>query len=98
MKLYSKNIAITFIVLEIFLAVKNTSLNISQKISNFNEKVIANFQSTLDETTEPWGVKVERVEVKDVRLPHQASEHSSGLLTLLKLRTDMQASRLHTQS
>ena len=29
------------------------------------------FQSVLDEGTEPWGVKVERVEVKDVRVPEQ---------------------------
>ncbi|CAN8000440.1 unnamed protein product [Ixodes hexagonus] len=28
-------------------------------------------QSTLDVATDPWGVKVERVEVKDVRLPVQ---------------------------
>ena len=28
-------------------------------------------QSTLDDATDPWGVEVERVEVKDVRVPEQ---------------------------
>ena len=32
-------------------------------------QILAERQSVLDETADPWGVKVERVEVKDVRLP-----------------------------
>jgi erythrocyte band 7 integral membrane protein len=35
------------------------------------ESIASAMQSTLDEATDPWGVKVERVEVKDVRLPQQ---------------------------
>lgn len=35
------------------------------------ESIATMMQSTLDEATDPWGVKVERVEVKDVRLPQQ---------------------------
>lgn len=35
------------------------------------EAISVQMQVTLDEATEPWGVKVERVEVKDVRLPVQ---------------------------
>ncbi|CAD5212466.1 unnamed protein product [Bursaphelenchus okinawaensis] len=34
------------------------------------EQISAEMQRTLDEATEHWGVKVERVEVKDIRLPH----------------------------
>ena len=32
---------------------------------------IHDLQSALDEATAPWGVQVERVEVKDVRVPEQ---------------------------
>jgi len=35
------------------------------------EQISQSIQHTLDEATDPWGVKVERVEVKDVRLPQQ---------------------------
>ncbi|XP_004210345.1 mechanosensory protein 2 [Hydra vulgaris] len=33
------------------------------------ENISKNLQHILDHATEPWGVKVERVEIKDVRLP-----------------------------
>ena len=35
------------------------------------ECIAREMQLVLDEGTEPWGVKVERVEVKDVRVPEQ---------------------------
>ncbi|XP_037091710.1 band 7 protein AGAP004871-like [Pollicipes pollicipes] len=35
------------------------------------EEISTHMQETLDEATDPWGVKVERVEIKDVRLPMQ---------------------------
>merc|ERR1719295_810404 len=35
------------------------------------ESIAREMQNTLDEGTEPWGVMVERVEVKDVRVPAQ---------------------------
>ncbi|KAL4219352.1 hypothetical protein ACF0H5_021932 [Mactra antiquata] len=34
------------------------------------ESISAYLQSVLDEATDPWGIKVERVELKDVRLPY----------------------------
>ena len=33
------------------------------------EAISHSIQQVLDHATEPWGVKVERVEIKDVRLP-----------------------------
>jgi len=35
------------------------------------DEISFNLLQTLDEATDPWGIKVERVELKDVRLPAQ---------------------------
>ncbi|CAI4224564.1 unnamed protein product [Auanema sp. JU1783] len=43
---------------------------LSQMLSD-RDNISHQMQATLDEATGPWGVKVERVEVKDVRLPFQ---------------------------
>ena len=39
------------------------------EILSDRENIAADMMETLDVATEPWGVKVQRVEVKDVRLP-----------------------------
>ena len=44
--------------------------NLSEVLSE-RDAISHTIQSILDEATDPWGVKVERVEVKDVRLPVQ---------------------------
>jgi len=44
--------------------------NLSELLSE-RESISNAMQTALDETTDPWGVKVERVELKDVRLPVQ---------------------------
>ncbi|XP_063233717.1 band 7 protein AGAP004871-like isoform X3 [Bacillus rossius redtenbacheri] len=44
--------------------------NLSEILSE-REAISHTMQSSLDEATDPWGVKVERVEIKDVRLPVQ---------------------------
>lgn len=44
--------------------------NLSELLSE-RDNISHTIQSILDEATDPWGVKVERVEVKDVRLPVQ---------------------------
>nr|KAF6315458.1 stomatin [Myotis myotis] len=44
--------------------------NLAQILSD-REEIAHNMQSTLDEATDDWGIKVERVEIKDVKLPVQ---------------------------
>jgi len=44
--------------------------NLAEILSD-REAISACMQNTLDDATESWGIKVERVEVKDVRLPVQ---------------------------
>merc|ERR1719418_434224 len=41
------------------------------EILSTREKIATEMKETLDVATEPWGVQVERVEVKDVRVPEQ---------------------------
>ena len=41
------------------------------EILSDREHIADEMLSLLDHATDPWGIKVERVEVKDVRLPHQ---------------------------
>uniref|UniRef100_A0A3Q3FAL9 Podocin n=1 Tax=Labrus bergylta TaxID=56723 RepID=A0A3Q3FAL9_9LABR len=44
--------------------------NLSELLSD-REGIAHSMQSSLDEATDDWGIKVERVEIKDVKLPHQ---------------------------
>ncbi|MEE6505060.1 hypothetical protein FKM82_005430 [Ascaphus truei] len=44
--------------------------NLAQILSD-REEIAHNMQSTLDDATDDWGIKVERVEIKDVKLPVQ---------------------------
>jgi len=44
--------------------------NLAEILSD-REQIAHNMQSAIDEATDPWGISVERVEIKDVRLPHQ---------------------------
>merc|ERR1712083_1192156 len=42
-----------------------------QEILADREDIASHILSSLDHATDPWGIRVERVEVKDVRLPQQ---------------------------
>uniref|UniRef100_UPI0037E723EC stomatin (EPB72)-like 3a n=1 Tax=Semicossyphus pulcher TaxID=241346 RepID=UPI0037E723EC len=44
--------------------------NLAELLSD-REGISVSMQESLDEATDPWGIKVERVEIKDVKLPQQ---------------------------
>ncbi|MEQ2178457.1 hypothetical protein GOODEAATRI_014133 [Goodea atripinnis] len=44
--------------------------NLAEILSD-REEIAHSMQSTLDDATDDWGIKVERVEIKDVKLPLQ---------------------------
>ncbi|XP_034024332.1 stomatin (EPB72)-like 3a [Thalassophryne amazonica] len=44
--------------------------NLTELLSD-REGISLSMQEALDEATDPWGIKVERVEIKDVKLPQQ---------------------------
>ncbi|XP_034557505.1 stomatin (EPB72)-like 3a [Notolabrus celidotus] len=44
--------------------------NLAELLSD-REGISLSMQASLDEATDPWGIKVERVEIKDVKLPQQ---------------------------
>lgn len=44
--------------------------NLSEILSE-RDSIANAMQTSLDDATDPWGVKVERVEIKDVSLPSQ---------------------------
>ncbi|KAI3354081.1 hypothetical protein L3Q82_018630 [Scortum barcoo] len=44
--------------------------NLAELLSD-RESISLSMQEALDEATDPWGIKVERVEIKDVKLPQQ---------------------------
>merc|ERR550532_1078639 len=47
------------------------STKILAEILSDRESIAKDMLTSLDESTDPWGIKVERIELKDVRLPHQ---------------------------
>jgi len=49
-----------------FLGIRSLTEILSER-----EAIASELETTLDAATDPWGIKVERVEIKDVRLPTQ---------------------------
>merc|ERR1719411_1256140 len=53
------------------------------EILSDREEISSSMQAALDEATGPWGIKVERVEIKDARLPVQLQRGFVYTLNLL---------------
>lgn len=74
--------------------------NLAEILSE-RESISHAMQTNLDHATEPWGVKVERVEIKDVRLPVQlqramaaeAEATREGRAKVIAAEAEMRASR-----
>ncbi|KAI5736973.1 hypothetical protein M8J76_008936 [Diaphorina citri] len=74
--------------------------NLAEILSE-RESISHAMQANLDHATEPWGVKVERVEIKDVRLPQQlqramaaeAEATREGRAKVIAAEAEMKASR-----
>lgn len=67
----------------------------SQSATGVSSSSFCLFQTSLDEATDRWGIKVERVEIKDVKLPHQlqramAAEAEAAREARAKVRTHKQ--------
>uniref|UniRef100_A0A8C3A569 Stomatin n=1 Tax=Cyclopterus lumpus TaxID=8103 RepID=A0A8C3A569_CYCLU len=76
--------------------------NLAEILSD-REEIAHNMQATLDDATDDWGIKVERVEIKDVKLPLQlqramaaeaeASRRLLKRLSVIAAEGEMNASR-----
>merc|ERR1711976_1135387 len=71
------------------------------EILSEREEISSSMQQILDEATDPWGVLVERVEVKDVRLPQnlqramaaEAEAHRDAKAKVIAAEVELNASK-----
>lgn len=76
------------------------TVGLSELLSD-RDRIDAHMQTTLDQVTHEWGIKVERVEIKDVRLPIQmqramaaeAEAHREARAKVIAAEGEMKASR-----
>lgn len=79
--------------------------NLAEILSD-REEIAHNMQCTLDEATDDWGIKVERVEIKDVKLPDrlqramaaEAEASREARAKVIAAEGEMNASRALTEA